>query len=172
MKELSPQAEQKTTPSIGWGLLALLARLFIGGVLIVLGSIKAWDPVDFLRQIHAYGILPPGLWMNLVAAVLPWMEILLGVMLIFGIAVRETALLTAGLLLAFTGAVTWRAAAIHAQTGLAWCLIRFDCGCGTGVVEFCHKIGENVLLFALAAFLVWTPGTWTLLKDLFQKKSS
>lgn len=169
MKELSQQEKSHPTRSISWALLALLARVIVGGVLVVLGTIKAWDPVDFLRQIHAYEIFPPGLWMNLMAAVLPWMEIGLGLMLLSGIMVREAALLTAGLLFVFTAAVTWRAAAIHAQTGLAWCLIQFDCGCGTGVVKFCRKIGENLLLFLLACFLIWQPGTWAVIKGIVRK---
>jgi hypothetical protein len=74
-----------------------------------------------------------------------------GLLLIAGIAVRGAALVLLGMLAAFTACVAQRAIAIHAGGGIAFCAIRFDCGCGTGEVLVCRKLVENALLALLAA---------------------
>jgi hypothetical protein len=60
------------------------------------------------------------------------------------------------MLLIFTFAVTLRAIAIHQNVGTAFCAIRFDCGCGTGEVQICSKLVENIALIVLAAFVAVT----------------
>lgn len=131
-----------------------LARIALGGYLIYLGLAKAIDPVGFLKLLREYELLASPLPLNAAAALLPWFEVVCGVLLIAGIAVRGTALVVATLFLAFTAAIIHRTLAIHADLGTAFCAIRFDCGCGAGEVLACAKIPENLAWLTLAAWLL------------------
>jgi uncharacterized membrane protein YphA (DoxX/SURF4 family) len=136
--------------------LLVLARLFLGAAFLYLGVVKASDPVDFLKQIHAYGILHEPLLINLTAVTLPWIEILCGGLLILGVALRGAALVTLILLLVFTSAVAHRGVALAEAENSPLCVIKFDCGCGSGEVFVCHKIAENSVLIGLSLLpLIW-----------------
>jgi hypothetical protein len=52
----------------------------------------------------------------------------------------------------FTWMILRRALALH--TGIPFCAIKFDCGCGAGEVLVCHKLIENTLLILLSAWLL------------------
>lgn len=140
------------------GLPALAARLVLGGLFIKMGWSKVAAPDVFLKLINEYQMVPPGahVAMNLLAIVLPYLEVFCGVLLILGMALRGTALLLAVMLIGFTGVVTMRAMGIHAQGGTAFCDIKFDCGCGSGEVFICRKILENTGLTLLSLFLLWS----------------
>ena len=70
-----------------------------------------------------------------------------------GIAVRGSALILLLMLIPFSLIVLHRALAIREASAIAFCAIRFDCGCGAGEVNICHKLLENSLLILLAALL-------------------
>ena len=59
------------------------------------GLIELSDPVDFLKLIREYEMVPESapILLNSLAAVLPWVEVLCGLLLIVGVAVRGSALL-------------------------------------------------------------------------------
>ena len=134
----------------GWPLLA--ARLVLGGVFLVLGWDKAGDPVAFAKQIRQYQMLPDDAFrvLNAVAVCLPWVEMVCGGLLILGVWVRGSALALLILLTVFTAAIVHRAIGIHASDAIAWCAIKFDCGCGSGEQYVCHKVPENIGLWLLA----------------------
>jgi len=137
--------------------LRLAARLALGGVFVYLGLAKAVDPVGFLKLLRQFDLLPGALALNLVAAVLPWCEVLFGVALVAGVRVPSAALLLLIMLAAFTVVVVARAWSMHQAGGLPLCAMRFDCGCGGGEVAICPKVLQNLVLMALAGFLVVTP---------------
>lgn len=143
----------------GWtaGQIALVAgRLLLGAAFIYLGVMKAMDPVDFLKQVRAYEWISQPLLLNSVAIILPWLEMVCGLLLIAGVALRGAALVTLTLLVAFTLAVANRGMALAEQQDTRLCVIKFDCGCGSGEVFVCHKLAENTLLIALATLpLIW-----------------
>ena len=62
-------------------------RSSMGGLFVYLGVHKIGDPVAFLKQIHLYGLFPesPGIFLNSVAIVLPWLEVVAGAALLVGI---------------------------------------------------------------------------------------
>ncbi len=140
------------------GVPILVARLVLGGMFIYLGCMKLKDPVAFLKLIREYDMIPAGayLLLNLSAAALPWVEILCGVFLLLGTALRGTGVLLVGMLGTFNGALILRALKIFNEGGVAFCDIRFDCGCGTGEVFICSKLLENFGLFALAILVIWS----------------
>ena len=116
-----------------------LARWALGAAFIYTGLSKALHPVEFLKLVREYEMTQNHLLLNLIAAWLPWFEVFCGLLLILGIAVRGTALMLTLMLGLFTGLVFHRALAIHSAQDIAFCAIKFDCGCGTGEVFICHK---------------------------------
>ena len=99
-------------------LLFHLSRLVIGCVFLYAGAIKAADMTAFAGSVAAYQLLPYSFNM-LVAAILPYVEILAGVLLIFNTRVKPAALV---LLLLDTVFILALATAIY--RGLS-----IDCGC-------------------------------------------
>lgn len=134
------------------GIPLLIARLVIGGMFVWLGVHKVTDPVEFLKLIRQYHMVPESvpLLLNAMAALLPWIEICCGVLLIAGIAVRGSALMLLVMLTVFTVAIFMRALGIHSAEHIAFCAIKFDCGCGGGEVYVCRKLPENLGLWLLA----------------------
>lgn len=128
-------------------------RVVIGGMFVYLGWNKIQDPVAFLKTIREFGVLTEYWQMNAVAAWLPWFEIWCGGLLVLGIGVRTAAATVGTLLVAFTGMILWRAIQVHGGGGIAFCDIKFDCGCGTGEVVVCYKLAQNCLL-TLASFVL------------------
>jgi putative oxidoreductase len=68
-----------------------LSRLILAGVFIYAGAIKAQDPVAFAGQVANYQLLPYA-WNYLVAATLPYLELLCGVLLLLNRRVRPALL--------------------------------------------------------------------------------
>jgi len=132
---------------------AVLARWLMGGLLIYMGLVKALHPVEFLKLVRQYDLAQSAFLLNSIAAALPWFEVFCGALLLAGVAVRGSALVLLGMLLPFTALVLKRALALHAASSLAFCAVKFDCGCGMGEVYICHKLVENGLLMALAVWL-------------------
>jgi putative oxidoreductase len=139
------------------GIPLLLCRLALGGLFIWMGLVKARAPGDFLKLIYQYHMVPDSIWwlLNFTAVVLPWVETCCGVLLVLGVALRGTALTLMAMLAVFTPAVLIRALGIYHTEQIPFCAIKFDCGCGAGVVHICNKLAENSALF-LAALLILT----------------
>ena len=133
---------------------ALAARWILGCVFVYLGLSKALHPVDFLKLLRQYEIVESHLFLNFIATVLPWFEVLCGAFLLAGIAVRGSAFMSLVMLVPFSFLVLQRALAIHEANAIPFCAIRFDCGCGIGEVAICYKLLENSLLIVLAVLLL------------------
>ncbi len=136
---------------------SLAARLLLGTLFVWLGAAKALDPAGFLKLVRQFDLLAAPLALNLVGAVLPWSEIVLGLLLLAGRLARGAALAGLGLLVVFTGAILARALALHGAGAVAFCSLRFDCGCGTGEVYVCAKLLENTALGGLALLVLLAP---------------
>lgn len=77
-----------------------ICRLIIACVFIYSGAIKALDVVGFAGQISLYQLFPYS-WNFLVAAILPYLELLCGLLLLFGRRVKPATLILLLLNLAF-----------------------------------------------------------------------
>ena len=80
--------------------LLVLFRLVLGGLFIYAGVVKVLDPLDFAQNIRNYRLVGQSLSF-IAAVVLPWLEILAGVVLAAGIWTRASALIISGLLVFF-----------------------------------------------------------------------
>ncbi|NMH97072.1 MauE/DoxX family redox-associated membrane protein [Pseudonocardia acidicola] len=98
-----------------------LARLGLAAIWLVSGVLKAVDPDQTYVAVRAYDVLPkPGV--AVIAGVLPWLEIALGLLLLVGVGTRAVAGLSAAVLVIFIAGV--------AQ---AWARgLSIDCGCFGG----------------------------------------
>ena len=132
---------------------ATAARLLLGGVAFYAGAIKLGDLDESVWAVRAYDLLPDGL-ADVVGRVLPFAEVLLGLLLVTGLATRWAAAGFGLLLVAFSiGIVSaW-------ARGLA-----IDCGCfgGGGPVDpaetnYLPDLLRDLGLLALAALLALWP---------------
>ena len=132
-----------------------LARLGLAAVFLVSGMLKAVDTDAAYVAVRAYDVLPRAA-VDVVAAVLPFLEIALGLLLLLGIGTRLVAVASGVLLLVFIAGVTQAWA-----RGLA-----IDCGCfggggavAPGATAYVQEIVRDVGFLALAAWLVVRPHT-------------
>jgi len=63
--------------------LTILSRLLIGGMYIIASYYKIVEPASFAKSIWQYHLVPGSL-INLMAVILPWLELLVGVAIIIG----------------------------------------------------------------------------------------
>ena len=124
----------------------LVIRLVLGFVFVFAAISKAADSEGFAQAINNYKLLPDFV-INILAIILPWIELSAGVLLIFGISVKENSAIFTGLLVIFIIAIL-----ISLIRGLD-----IECGCfGTadgskiGIV----KLLENIGLLALGLILL------------------
>jgi uncharacterized membrane protein YphA (DoxX/SURF4 family) len=102
----------------GHAWLALTARLYLGMIFLLACWHKILDPGAFALDIATYQIMPLGL-VNLMAIVLPWIELAAAILLVAGFRTRAAALLIATMMTTFTIAI-----AIAVGKGLD-----MSCGC-------------------------------------------
>jgi putative oxidoreductase len=98
--------------------LTLALRIVLGGVFLYAGGLKITDPAAFAGSVAAYKLIPT-FGNYLVAATLPWVEVLCGLLLITGYRVRAGATLILLMNLVFVVALT--SAIIRG--------LDIDCGC-------------------------------------------
>ncbi len=136
-----------------------VARLGLAAVFLVSGMLKAIDPDATYVAVRAYDLLPK-LGVALVAGALPWLEIVIGLLLLVGIATRAVAVASAVLLLAFMAGVTQ-----------AWARgLSIDCGCfgGGGAVDpgqttYGLELLRDAGFLLMAGWLVVRPRTLAVL---------
>ena len=132
-----------------------LARCGLAAVWLISGVLKAVDPDQTYVAVRAYDVLPEA-GVEIVAAMLPWVEIALGVLLVVGAGTRVVAVASAAVLLVFIAGVTQ-----------AWARgLSIDCGCfgGGGAVApgetaYVEELLRDTGLVLLAAWLIVRPRT-------------
>ncbi len=150
------------------GIPLLMARLILAGMFIYMGSVKIADPVEFLKLVRQYHMLPesPAFLLNTTAIVLPWLEVVVGTALLLGLHVRGAALAATIMLVVFTPAIFLRALEIRAEKGISFFQVEFNCGCGGGIVIIWKKLLENMglvvlsLVALLSASQKFRPARW------------
>jgi putative oxidoreductase len=120
-------------PGHAW--LALPARLYLGYVFIWACLHKIAAPATFALDVATYQLLPLSL-INITALVLPWVELLAGVMIVLGFRTRAAALLISGMMLVFMVALGW---ALHQGLDMS-------CGCFASQSSDEHAISWLTML--------------------------
>lgn len=139
--------------------IAFAGRIVVGFVFVAASIDKIADPEAFANSIINYKIVSGTIPM-LLATVLPWLELLCGFALCFGIAVRGSSMLSSAMLFIFTVAVV--SAVLRG--------LDISCGCFTQDPAASKvgwaKVGENTLLFMVSSY-VWYRGSKMLSLESF-----
>lgn len=139
-----PRAAESAANSnrINW-----LLRSVVGGAFVLAGALKIADPAQFAIDVAHYRLLPLGL-VNLVAILLPWIELVAGLFVLAGIWLRAASLVLTSLTVMFLFVIL---------SALARGL-NIECGCfGTvggqhvGLVNL--AIDATLLIFAALLFV-------------------
>jgi uncharacterized membrane protein YphA (DoxX/SURF4 family) len=145
-----PQAIQRWLPWVG-----LLARLVVGGVWIAAGLIKLPDPAESVRAVRAYRLLPEAT-VHAVGYGLPFLEIIVGLLLVLGLGTRIAAGLSSLVFVLFIIGIS-----------SAWARdLQIDCGCFGGggyaadaTSKYPWEIARDVGLLLGSVLLVAWPRT-------------
>lgn len=125
------------------------ARLVLGGVMIAASPDKILHPAAFAEIVHNYQILPDWL-IGVTAIVLPWLELVVGILLIAGWVLPGSVLLANLMLVTFFTALIY-------NTGRG---LDVHCGCfttqasGTPAATTWYLLRDAVFL-VIAAYLFW-----------------
>ena len=131
--------------------LPLVFRVILGIIFIYASYDKILDPAGFSKNIHNFHVTPIAVE-NLAALIIPWLELIIGIFLIFGLFLEGTTSITIGLLIFFM--------AILSQAVLRG--IDVHCGCfkleaDLGVtdlrMELIRRIGEDIIYLAMAIMI-------------------
>jgi uncharacterized membrane protein YphA (DoxX/SURF4 family) len=132
---------------------ATAGRVVLGVVLLVAGAIKLPDPAASVRAVRAYDLLPEAV-VPAVGYGLPLLEVVVGLLLVAGLATRWAAVVASLLMAAFVIGIA-----------SAWARgLTIDCGCfgGGGQVDaadtrYPAELARDAALLALSLFLVRRP---------------
>ena len=124
--------------------LIVITRIILGAVFLWASFGKILEPGDFARSISNYHIFPFGIE-NIVALILPWLELLIGMGLILGIMVDGSVQISAILLIMFILMI--------GQAMLRGFNIECGCGLKEGEMIGLNKILENIV-FIGGAYIV------------------
>jgi len=130
------------------GPVVLISRLILGAVFIYASLDKIMNPDDFAKAIGNYHVLPFGLE-NLLALVLPWVELLTGLCLIIGVMLDGATVLIILMNIVFIFAISQALA-----RGIS-----IECGCFSVSSEGGDNIGLQTILrdigYLLLAYVVY-----------------
>ena len=144
-------------------LFLLAARILLGFVFVFAAVSKTAEPESFAQAIDNYKLLPEFL-INISAIMLPWIELCTGLLLLFGVSVKENSAILSGLLIIFILAIL-----ISLLRGLD-----IECGCfGTvdGSKVGILKILENAGLLLLSFLLLKKDSKLLSLRNSFTENS-
>lgn len=144
----------------------ILARLLLGGVLLVAGWLKITDLTGSVQSVVAYELFAYAV-SQFVGSVLPVLEIALGLLLLLGLFTRFSAVLGAALMLVFVAAIA-----------SAWARgLSIDCGCfGTGgfvdpdETAYLPEILRDLALASAGGWLAARPHTLGSLDSLLRRE--
>lgn len=129
----------------------------LGAVFLAAAYPKIREPREFARIVYHYRVIGPSQSLspavaNTFAVVLPWVEAVVGALLVAGVWRREAALVTALMLVLFLVAVGW---------ALAHGIDVEKCGCfsvsGESRGAGWKLIAGDTVMLAAALWLVWAP---------------
>ena len=96
--------KKKLVMLFGNRIIQLIANFTLGGLFVYASISKIMYPFEFSKIIYNYRLLPDFL-INFTAVTLPWIELISGILLVFGIFTRSSAIILSSLLIIFIIAI-------------------------------------------------------------------
>lgn len=138
--------------------LVTIFRVLFATIFIFAGIEKIADPESFAVSIENYRLVP--IWsVNFFAILIPWIEVVAGILLLFGYQIKDNMILLNGLLIIFTIMII-----IAVLRGL-------DINCGCFGTKHAQKVGlykiiENCITIAIGFIVYYFPNnSFKFLKD-------
>jgi putative oxidoreductase len=140
----------------------LLLRIYLGGLFIYASMYKINYPGEFAETIASYQLLP--FWaVNVTALIMPWVELVSGVLLVLGVRTKAAAAVVGGMLALFSLVI------------LVTLLrdIPIGCGCFTSVEDPLGwgTLGRDLLWLAMALQVYFSPSALQLEGRIFKSLS-
>ena len=138
-------------------LCSLACRLILATIFFYAAIEKIAAPAEFAVAIYNYQLLPD-LAINVLAVILPWLEIIIAMCFVAGLWVRGAALISSALFLTFATALT-----ISLARGLD-----ISCGCfgsASGNINWLY-LGRDLSLLAMSLFVLIYDRGWRALVAL------
>ena len=125
----------------------LVARWILGSTFLFAAFHKIMAPENFAKAIYSYGLFPE-ISVNLIAIILPFLELFSGLALIFGVYYRAGVDILCGLLIFFTVALSINLIRGH----------QFDCGCfytsgPSSISDIVYLLIRDILYLVAGAYL-------------------
>jgi uncharacterized membrane protein YphA (DoxX/SURF4 family) len=139
--------------------LSLVLRIIVGSIFFYTGFIKIHNPGEFALMIQNYQMVPVILT-NLLAILIPWLEIYTGLFIFLGLFSRASALTLSFLTSIF----------VIALLSALFRGLDIDCGCyGSGSEIDFSKILADIILLLFCLHLVVYPSVLFSLDRLFKR---
>ena len=128
--------------------LILIFRVILGLIFIYASYDKILDPAGFSKNIHNFHMTPIAVE-NLAALIIPWLELIIGVFLIFGLFLEGTTSIVIALLVFFIiilSQAVFRGIDVHCGCFKT----EADAGTTDLRMELIKRIGEDILYLGMA----------------------
>lgn len=149
--------QENSCLSVKWLLhnsyIELICRIIIGFIFIYASIHKIAEPALFAKIIYGYALFP-GSMINIIAIVLPYVEIIIGISLVLGIYPRSAAIVLSCMLFVFMTAISVNLIRGH----------EFDCGCfsfrNSGMQQSAVSLLiRDIIYFSMCIFLLMYKGS-------------
>lgn len=143
--------------------ISIIIRFILGAIFIAAGIPKILDTASFASVIYNYHMLPD-IFINIFAITLPWLEVVIGGLLIMGIWMPGTVIIYNILMITFIGALTF-----NTIRGLD-----ISCGCFStepGDIIDMGTIFRDIIILSASLYLLFVIFIKKITSDnLFNKK--
>ncbi len=143
--------------------ISIIVRFALGAIFITAGIPKILDTASFAGAVYNYHLLPD-VFINIFAICLPWLEVIVGSLLILGIWMQGTVILYTLLMVAFIAALS-----LNIARGLD-----ISCGCFStepGDIIDMRTILRDLFILSASLYLVFVVFVKKITSDnLFAKK--
>jgi uncharacterized membrane protein YphA (DoxX/SURF4 family) len=128
-------------------IISIIIRFILGAIFIAAGIPKILDTASFASVVYNYHLLPD-IFINIFAITLPWLEVIIGSLLIMGIWMPGTVIIYNLLMIAFIGALTF-----NTTRGLD-----ISCGCFStepGDIIDMGTIFRDIIILSASMYLLF-----------------
>jgi uncharacterized membrane protein YphA (DoxX/SURF4 family) len=149
--------------------LVLATRLLLGVTFVYASYHKILDPAAFAKIVYGYDLFPHET-INIIAVIIPFIELIVGIALITGIYSRSAALLIIAMLLAFIIVISINVIRGH----------EFDCGCfsleaNQNAHSAWYMLGRDIILLMFGSYIFIfgsdKPRLYVFIRDKYYRKS-